>query len=83
MSESTPLGIVVPGSFSEQQGEHKILRTQAWSLGMNQTLSGVSLEEGDTWPADSDYEIIRSSIVHDRESGARVAQVTAVKFLTE
>jgi len=47
------------------------------------SLSGASLEEGDTLPEDATYRIITSGIVRDKKTGlARFIDVTAEKQVT-
>ena len=55
---------------------------RGYQAGQGATLSTLDLEEGDALPDDSDYEIVRSNIVRDKDGG-RVAMVIAIKEVTE
>ena len=58
-----------------QEGFDKFI-TRAYRAGQDATLASMDLEEGDTLPGDSDYEILESHIEQDPKGG-RIAIVTA------
>ena len=71
----------VPGSQAEWQERFTRFKAAGFYMGVYGTLAAANLEEGDNFPDDDTYEIIRSQMSHgsDRE---RVAEVVAMKEVT-
>lgn len=64
----------------ERKEKHALIKERAIIVGQEATLSGESLEPGDSLPTDSAYEIVASEIqtVHDRDGTYRVAILSAL-----
>ncbi len=53
----------------ERQEEFRNWKTRVYWLGRDATLAQANLEQGDTLPDDSSYEIITSALKHAKEAG--------------
>ena len=71
----------------EDQSNGRAQITEYWKIGQHDTLSAVSLEEGDALPDDANAEIVDSRMVEDKaqlerlrvQSGQRVVRVVGEK----
>ena len=71
----------VPGSQTEWQERFTQFKAAQFYMGIYGTLAAASLQEGDNFPDDVTYEIIRSQMSHGRDR-ERVADVVAMAEVT-
>ncbi len=79
--------ILKPISVTESQRGFEKFWHVTYAIPINSSLSDVGLEEGDNYPADSNFEIIESSVKPrknaDGKSATKLATILAWKHDTE
>ncbi len=78
---------LIQESQTESQAGFQKTFTATYLVPINASLSDVSLEEGDTYPEDSTFEIIQATLKPNKNSNRRtvtkIATIVAWKHRTE
>jgi len=70
-------------SLDVSERGHEQFKLARYQILENLTLSDVSLEEGDAFPEDSDYEIVSAKSTPAKGGGARIVSVVGYKHQVE